>query len=53
MDCCPYGSIHLSQPYLTQIIIMMNPVTDKSSAMPNPTVKPTLAKSRGYQLKMK
>ena len=29
LDHCPDGSIHMSQPYLTQIILNMNPGMDK------------------------
>ena len=37
---CPYVSIHLSQPYLTQRIPNMISSMEKFSATPNPTVKP-------------
>ena len=49
MDHLPYGSIHLRQPYLTQIVINMIPGMDKSSAKPTPAVKPPLAKNGGAQ----
>ena len=49
LDRCPYGSIHLKQPCLTQIIINMIIGMDKSSAKPTPTVKPLLTKNEGVQ----
>ena len=45
----PDGSIHISRPYLTQIILIMIPVMDKSSANPTPAVKNPLAKNEGAQ----
>ena len=45
----PYGSIHISQPDLTQIIPKMIPGMEKSSAKPKPTVKPILEKNEGVQ----
>ena len=47
----PYGSIHISQPYLTQRIIKMIPGMDKSSAKTTPVVKPPLAKNEGSQMR--
>ena len=44
-----YGSIHLRQPYLTQIIINMFLVIYKSSTNPTPAVKPPLEKNEGDQ----
>ena len=45
MDLLPDGSIHLSQPYLTQRITNRITGMYKSSAKPTPTVKPPLAKN--------
>ena len=45
LDRLPYFSIRLSRPYLTQIIINMIPVIDKSSSAPTPAVKPPLEKN--------
>ena len=49
LDRRPDGSIHLSQPYSTQIIINMIPGMDKSRSKPTPAVKPPLEKNEGYQ----
>ena len=49
LDRLPDGSIHLSQPYLTQIILNMIPGTEKLSAKPPPVVKPYLEKNEGAQ----
>ena len=46
---CPYGLIHIRQPYLTQSIINMIPGMEKSSANPTPAFKPPLAKNDGAQ----
>ena len=40
LDLRPDGSIHLSQPYLTNIILNMIPGMENSSAKPTPAVKP-------------
>ena len=45
----PDGSIHLRQPYQTQIILNIISVVDKSSANPTPLVKTPLAKNEGTQ----
>ena len=42
------GSIHISQPYLTQRTLVI-PVMYKSSDKPTPAVKPPLAKNEGAQ----
>ena len=49
MDRCPYGSIHLRQPYLTQRILEMIPGMDNSSAKQTHMVKPPLAKNEESQ----
>ena len=45
LDCCPYGSIYLKQPYLTQTILNMIIGIDRPSANSTPVVKLTLAKN--------
>ena len=40
----PDGSIHLRQPYLTQIILNMITGMDRSSAKPTPAVNPLYQK---------
>ena len=47
LDRRPYGSIHLRQTYLTQIILNMIPGMEKSSAKTTPAVNPPLAKNDG------
>ena len=47
--CSPDGSIHLSQPYLTQMILNMIPGMEKSITKPTPAVKPPLAKNEVSQ----
>ena len=49
LDHHPYGSIHISQPYITQRILNMITGMEKSSAKPTPAVKPPLAKNEGSQ----
>ena len=46
LDHRPYGSSHIRQPYITQRIMSMIPVIDKSSSNPDPAVNPPLAKKR-------
>ena len=48
----PDDSIHLGQPYLTQIIINIIPGVDKSITNPTPSVKPPLAKNEEYQARI-
>ena len=45
---CPYVSIHISQPYFTQLIINMIPVMDNSVSNLNPAIKPPLVSSLLY-----
>ena len=49
LDFHPNSSIHLRQSYLTQRILNIIPGMDKSSAKPNPAVKPSLLKNEGAQ----
>ena len=49
MDRRPDVSIHIKQPYLTQIIFDMIPGIEKSSANTTPAVKPTQAKNDVHQ----
>ena len=49
MNCRPDGSIHISQPYITQISIDMISDMYKSSYKLNTVVKPLLEKNEGYQ----
>ena len=44
LDHRPDGSIHIRQPCLTQSIINIIPVMDKSRNNPTPAVKPPLKK---------
>ena len=49
MDLRPDASIHIRQPYITQMILNMIPGMYKSSAKPNPAVKPPIEKNEGDQ----
>ena len=49
LECRPDGSIHIAQPYLTQIILNIIPGMDNSSAKTTPVVKPPLAKNERAQ----
>ena len=49
LELLPDGSIHLRQPYPTQIIINMIPGMDMSSAKPTPWLTPPPEKNEGYQ----
>ena len=53
LDRRPDGSIHLSQPYITQGILNMISGKDKLSNNPKPSVKPLLEKSRKLKKKKK
>ena len=50
LDRQPYGSIHLSHPYLTQSIINLMPDTGKSNYKPTPAVTSPLEKNGGFNL---
>ena len=49
LDHRPDGSVHLSEPYLTQRIIDMITGMENSSTNPTPPVKPNLDKNEGDQ----